>query len=60
MARDRKTETMRAYSAIAGEVKKGYDDYFQRVVRPEAERFLERVPRGGLIVNYRGLKPAAF
>lgn len=48
---DKKAKTIKTYSDMAETLREGYDEYFEKVVLPEAEEFLSLVPTGGLILD---------
>lgn len=48
---DKKSRTIKAYSIMADDLALGYDEYFNQIIKPEAEKFLSLVPNGGTILD---------
>ncbi|MDZ7798975.1 MAG: class I SAM-dependent methyltransferase [Patescibacteria group bacterium] len=48
---NKKTCTSQTYSQIAKELGQGYDQYFNKIVKPEADKFLSQIKPAGKILD---------
>lgn len=48
---DKKTKTIQTYNLLAEDLSEGYDEYFKKIVQPEANLFLSNIINSGRILD---------